>query len=236
VTASPDLARVLAETSTLLLDFDGPICKIFSSTPSSVVAQQLSRLATSSTQEPHRLDTTSDDPLDVLRAVGALNDQRLLFQIEQELRKLELEAAETAEPTQFAALTIRNAVEAGRKVAIVSNNSADAIEVYVNRAALRRDVSLIVGRPFAAPERMKPHPEGLMGALAELDVRANDAVFLGDSVTDIAVAHLAGTRSIAFANRQEKIEKLRAARPDALIVGPSGMAEVAAAYAILASS
>ena len=39
---APALAPLLSNANALLLDFDGPVCAIFASTPASVVAEELS--------------------------------------------------------------------------------------------------------------------------------------------------------------------------------------------------
>jgi phosphoglycolate phosphatase len=43
----------------------------------------------------------------------------------------------------------------------------------------------------------KPHPEALLAALAELGVDPSDAVYVGDTVTDLAMARAAGSAFVA---------------------------------------
>ena len=45
----------------------------------------------------------------------------------------------------------------------------------------------------------KPHPEGLLRALADLDVDPADAVYVGDTTVDLAMASAAGTSFAAVA-------------------------------------
>ena len=60
----------------------------------------------------------------------------------------------------------------------------------------------------------KPHPEGLLLCLERLRVPAKDAVSVGDSPEDIAMARSAGVRSIAIAGSYPNRDALLGANPD----------------------
>ena len=60
----------------------------------------------------------------------------------------------------------------------------------------------------------KPHPEGLVLCLDRLGVAAEDAVYVGDSPEDIAMAKAAGVRSIGVAGTYPNRDALRGANPD----------------------
>ena len=60
----------------------------------------------------------------------------------------------------------------------------------------------------------KPHPEALQLCLERLRVRADDAVYVGDSPEDVAMARAAGVFSIAVPGGYPNREALLAARPD----------------------
>ncbi|MFP5246952.1 MAG: HAD family hydrolase [Thermoanaerobaculia bacterium] len=64
-------------------------------------------------------------------------------------------------------------------------------------------------------KRKKPHPEGLLLALERLRIRADEAVFVGDSPEDIAMAKAAGVWSVAVSGGYPNRDALLAARPDA---------------------
>jgi HAD superfamily hydrolase (TIGR01549 family) len=61
----------------------------------------------------------------------------------------------------------------------------------------------------------KPHPEGLLLCLDRLRVGADDAVYVGDSPEDVAMARAAGVYAIAVPGGYPNREALLAARPDA---------------------
>ena len=60
----------------------------------------------------------------------------------------------------------------------------------------------------------KPHPEGLLLCLERLRIPAEDAVYVGDSPEDIAMARAAGVRSIAIAGSYPNRDALLGANPD----------------------
>lgn len=66
-------------------------------------------------------------------------------------------------------------------------------------------------------KQKKPHPEGLLLCLERLGVRAEEAVFVGDSPEDIAMAHAAGVRSVAVHGGYPNHDALRAAQPGAYV-------------------
>ena len=61
----------------------------------------------------------------------------------------------------------------------------------------------------------KPHPEGLLLCLDRLRVHAEEAVFVGDSPEDIAMARAAGVYSVAVPGGYPNRDALLAASPDA---------------------
>jgi HAD superfamily hydrolase (TIGR01549 family) len=61
----------------------------------------------------------------------------------------------------------------------------------------------------------KPHPEGLLLCLKRLQIRAEDAVYVGDSPEDIAMARAAGVYSVAVAGTYPNRDALVGAKPDA---------------------
>ncbi|MGZ5445436.1 MAG: HAD family hydrolase [Thermoanaerobaculia bacterium] len=60
----------------------------------------------------------------------------------------------------------------------------------------------------------KPHPEGLLLCLGRMRVAAEEAVYVGDSPEDVAMARAAGVYSIAVPGGYPNREALLASRPD----------------------
>lgn len=220
------LAAVLAATRPVLLDFDGPVSPIFAGDKNRASANELRRvLAERSIAVPASVAETRD-PLAVLRYAGQHSDTPTLAVVEGTLREAELRLAADAAMTDGADDFLRACAEVRRPVAIVSNNAAEAIDTFLSRFELRRYARHVVGRPHARPGRMKPHPAIVHEALALLDVEPHRCVLVGDSITDVQVAHLTGVRSIGYVKAPDRLAGLQDAGPDATV---DSMVKLAAA-------
>lgn len=216
-----DLGAVLRAAQAVLFDFDGPICSLFAGKPASGVAAALqSLLPTNGGAWPSNLD--AGDPLDVLRRAAQLGPD-VAVRVERALRDAEVDAATVAEPTAGGHDSLRACVASGRLCAVVTNNSPEAATAYLARYSLLPVAASVQGRAPADPERMKPSPDVVLRALADLGIDAGDAVVIGDSVTDVDAAHAVGAGCIGYANRPHKLRSL--AHADALVVDMARVAE-----------
>ncbi len=224
------VAEVLAGTGPLLFDFDGPICSVFAAYPAPQVASELRRtLAGGGVAVPRRI-AEETDPLEVLRWTATLGVERLTYEAEAALCMAELAAVANAEPTPFARDAIVTAHEADRRrlVAVVSNNSEEAIGAYLATHQLTEHIDQVIGRDPANPSRMKPHPEPVVRALRLFDATPATAVMIGDSVSDILSAQAAATRSIGYASKPTKVDGFSESGADAIV---HSMAEIVHALA-----
>jgi phosphoglycolate phosphatase len=64
---------------------------------------------------------------------------------------------------------------------------------------------------------MKPNPFALRHALEILSTRPGDAVFIGDSVSDVQAGKAVGIPTIGYANKPAKPKLLEAALADVVI-------------------
>ncbi|GAA2717968.1 HAD family hydrolase [Micromonospora olivasterospora] len=221
-----DLGRLLAGVGAVLLDFDGPVCSIFARYPAPQVAAELVDVL-----RRHGVDVSPDlasepDPLEVLRRTGATGDQGATEAVEDALCAAERRAAETAEPTLYGREVIVAARQAGLPVAVVSNNSAGAVAAYLAARRLAGYVSPVVGRAYAKPERMKPHPDPILQAVRALRERPERCVLVGDSLSDIEGAYAAGVKVIGYANRPTKVAAFRSAGAHVVITSMGDIASI----------
>ncbi|MGU7782184.1 HAD family hydrolase [Burkholderia sp. PU8-34] len=79
-------------------------------------------------------------------------------------------------------------------IAIVSSKFRYRIEAILDAAGLRERIDLIVGGEDV--QRHKPDPEGLVLALARLDIPPSAALYVGDHAVDAQAAERAGTRFV----------------------------------------
>lgn len=220
------LEQLCREARALLLDFDGPVCSIFAGYPAPVVARELVQiLVARGAGFADDLESESD-PLEVLRRSGTEADGSVTRAIEDALIQAEVRAAKSAEPTPHGREVIVAASQVDLPIAVVSNNSPQAVEAYLRAHRLGQHVRLVVGRAYAEPTRMKPNPAPILEAADVLGVEPDLCVLLGDSLSDIEGAKASGTRVIGFANRPAKRPAFEQAGADIVV---TSMREVAQA-------
>jgi beta-phosphoglucomutase-like phosphatase (HAD superfamily) len=226
-TNSADLARLVASKSTLLLDFDGPICSIFAGYPAPQIAEELRGIVRDHGLPVSPQLAATDDPLAVLRQ---LDHTPLTRVIATALQQAETNASDSAAPTPGGHEVIRAATASGRHVAIVSNNSEEAVHAYLKRHALLAHVGTVAARyNEMPPSLMKPNPHLVLRALDGIGASPVDGVLVGDSVSDIEAARATLLACVGFADDRTKLESLRAAGADALI---TDMRELAKSFGV----
>jgi HAD superfamily hydrolase (TIGR01509 family) len=227
MTATRDeVIEALGKSGPILVDFDGPVCSVFAGYPADLIAEGLrSLLAEQAVPVPPEI-ASQPDPLEVLRWVAGLGSTALTGDVETALSRAELRAVDSATPTPHGREVIVAATQAGRQVAVVSNNSQPAVARYLTQHRLRGHVNAIVGRDRTDPRNMKPSPEPIRRALAALGAEPTSALLIGDSVADIESAHQAGVRVVGLANKPGKVAQLATAGASVVV---SSMADVALA-------
>ena len=107
--------------------------------------------------------------------------------------------------------------ELGRRftLALVTSGSRARVRRQLRRFRLAGWFAACVCSEDA--RRRKPHPAPLELALRRLRLRPEVCVYVGDSPQDIEMARRAGVRAIAVLGPFSTHDRLRAARPDALL-------------------
>jgi beta-phosphoglucomutase-like phosphatase (HAD superfamily) len=202
-----ELDTLARQARHVLIDFDGPICEIFAGTPSRDIADELRRRLRAVRIDIPQGAATSDDPLEVFRAVADLGDQADAI-AQALLTALEVQAVQTARPARGSADLIVTATLTGRTVTVVTNNSTAAVTAYLTRQHLDPYVGKIVGRDNPDPALMKPSPYRVRIAVADLGAEPEDCVFIGDTTTDVLAGLLGGVPVIGYANKPGKADAL----------------------------
>jgi phosphoglycolate phosphatase len=216
VTPQPvdQLARLLASTHCLLLDFDGPICAIFAGRSArTVVLDLVEVLAANGAAVPEAV-ATATDPFDVFRYAGSISSQ-LAQRVEARLRANEIEAARSARATPYATEAIAAWRSEDRPAAIVSNNSVAAVEAYLSDHDI--PIDHIAARTSADPALLKPSPHLITQVIQALDADAATCTLVGDSATDMTAARLVGVATVGYANKPGKHSTLANAGADVMI-------------------
>ena len=79
---------------------------------------------------------------------------------------------------------------------VVTNKPADLSERLLDALDLRRFFGAVIGR--GSTRNHKPHAEPALAACRQLDVLPRDALFVGDSATDVACARAAGCDVVLY--------------------------------------
>jgi beta-phosphoglucomutase-like phosphatase (HAD superfamily) len=212
-TVNADSLSSLIGAGPLLLDFDGPLCSVFSGYSAPLVAAELVSILDSQGVAVPQEVRDEPDPIAVLRWAGGHG--AAVRVAEDALCKAELRAVAVAAPTPFGHEVIQSAYASGLAIAVVSNNSAPAVRAYLAAHGLVDQVSPIIGRAYADPVRMKPEPGPVLAAAHHLGAPPSVCTLVGDSITDIQAARAAGAKVIGYANRPWKVQAFAAA--DAVI-------------------
>jgi HAD superfamily hydrolase (TIGR01549 family) len=212
---STDLDAIVSRTRHLLLDFDGPICSVFAGLPAHIIASRLRKLFGDHTQLPADIARTPD-PIEVFTYAATISTD-LAARVETEMTDQELAAVATAAPTPYVHDVVTACQNSGRSVSIVSNNSARAVHGYLARHGLDDRITLVVARTSHDPALLKPSPHLITQAVEALDAEPGACTLVGDSVTDVQGARLAGVHSIGYANKPGNQEWLSEAGAGAII-------------------
>lgn len=80
------------------------------------------------------------------------------------------------------------------KLGVVTSRGSHGIEEIFNLRPIEKYFDVVIG--FDDVENHKPHPEPLERAVAKLNINAYEAIYIGDSDTDILAADAIGMPSI----------------------------------------
>lgn len=227
------LRALLSDARCLLLDFDGPVCHLFSGHPAVQVADSMRRhLRDEGYVSPSvapRPGLASRDPLQVLLALAG---HKLAPELELLLTEEEESAARTAQPTPLVAEFIQAVADSDRILAITTNNAPGAAEAYLKEHGLdgffeRR----IYGRVAEDPTLMKPDPDCLLRAIDGSGLRPGDCLMVGDSPSDAAAAKAAGVPFLGYARSADRVPRLQTVDRYPVVVGMQDL--VAAAQDLL---
>lgn len=103
----------------------------------------------------------------------------------------------------------------GNRTALVSNLGGKTLTAALTKFGLRDYFDLVVSRSDV--RNLKPNPEGLLLALAKLEVHKDASIFVGDSLDDVTAAKNAGIRVIIITAGENTSDEILAAQPDYVI-------------------
>ncbi|HEY3753937.1 MAG TPA: HAD-IA family hydrolase [Pseudonocardiaceae bacterium] len=107
----------------------------------------------------------------------------------------------------------------GLGLAVATGKAGDRARSLLDQLGLLRQFDHVVGSDEVA--HAKPAPDIVWRALDLLDVPADEAMMVGDAVTDLASARAAGVRAVAAVWAGNDEMAMRRAHPDALVHRPA---------------
>lgn len=129
--------------------------------------------------------------------------------VEKITGKYEMAAARSTAVFDGAREALVKLSEMGLKVAVFTNSGRRSLDTIINRFELGSCFCCILSRDEVP--RMKPHPDGIEKALTDLEVSAQETMFVGDSVIDMVAAKKAGVHAIGVVSGIKGETELREA-------------------------
>ena len=135
---------------------------------------------------------------DILEALDAMSPARRQ-EAEAWLVQTELHAAEKASLTPGAAETLAVIRDANIKIALLTRNSRESMQMVIGKFGLQFDLAW-----SRENGPIKPEPDGVLRACDTLDVAPKQTACVGDFHYDIVAANAAGAVSILVAPDQRQ--------------------------------
>lgn len=199
---SGEQARRLVDAAGLVLvDFDGPLARPMPGDRwlqvSAQVRAQAGELGGPWLEEA--LDGERDH-VQVLRRVWQLAPE-VVAPLADLVTRLERQAAAQALPGTHALAFLDRCLDRGASVVVITNNDPEIVPTVLDSARpdLSGRLTGILGRDPDRLDDLKPSPAMLIHALELTGVPAQDALFLGDSVTDVEAGRGAGVGVVGVA-------------------------------------
>ncbi|MGP3773372.1 HAD family hydrolase [Streptomyces sp. SDT5-1] len=198
----------------VLFDFDGPICRLFAGRPAAGIARdQVDWLDAQGLGDVLTEEERADaDPHAALRRLGrARPDSDLVLEMENRLTEQELRAVRSAWPTEHADPLIRTWSASGARLAITTNNSAEAARRYIAGRGLSDCFEPHIYGRTENLARLKPDPYCLNRAMQAMGASPGTTLMIGDAATDLDAAREAGVAFLGYARHARKEAALRQA-------------------------
>ncbi|MFF3335517.1 SAV_2336 N-terminal domain-related protein [Streptomyces sp. NPDC002888] len=235
LTAPPSrpLSGLLADAETVLLGFDGPLTRLYSSqTAREAVLDLLALVAEhrdpddALTGRPlPRVNAAGREvfahPLDVLRAFA---QDRLGPLLRARLDELELAAVPDAPTTHNSVPLVRALHDSGRPVHVVTDVCPQAVHRYLEPYGLPLDGVHGRGEDLGL---LMPHPDCLQRALRSPGLPAPTGVVIGSTVAELTAAQQAGLRFVGLARNPTSEQRLREAGCDITVPSLAPVLEAA---------
>jgi HAD superfamily hydrolase (TIGR01549 family) len=104
--------------------------------------------------------------------------------------RFDMDAAKRWTPKEDAKYVLENLMKEGVLTGLVTNAGRKAISILLERFDFKRLLNVVITRNDVS--KLKPHGESILKAIHTLKAKKREALFVGDSVTDIKATEDAG--------------------------------------------
>ncbi len=200
----------------LLIDLDGTVTK-YNIDYQSMRKDLVSKLVELNASIP---DYENMPIFAILISVKERHDEEAYARIKQHvfpiLETYEEEAAKTVEPQEGVLSTVKQLNEMKIELGLVTNNSRAPTMSILTRFGLIEFFKSIVTRDESG--ELKPDQKGVLMCLKEMDLTADEAIYVGDAIIDVDVSKKVGMRSIIIPNGPSMLKRiLTEADPDFIV-------------------
>ncbi|RPF34524.1 HAD family hydrolase [Streptomyces sp. TLI_185] len=223
------LLHLLARTSAVLFDFDGPVCRLFPKSTAGI-ARKIKRTAEEVWGPLDRDVRACDDSHHILRPLWRMYERlyeeqaperrpsrRPLEFAEKTVAEAESAAAANAVPTEHFGELVAHLRRLHLRLVVVSNNAEGAILRCLDGMGMAPEFEAVFGRDPHDARLMKPDPHCVLRALAHLGTPAPACLLVGDQLTDLTAARTAGTRFLGWTQDEIQAKEMERDGSDAVV-------------------
>nr|WP_237500045.1 HAD-IA family hydrolase [Streptomyces sp. SID8379] len=194
---------MLQDVDGVIFDFDGPVCLLFPDGTASETAAVKAAVWRNPEQIPPAL-VKVEDTHDLLKEVGGESPE-VNAQVADLITAYEDAAVSHVLPTPHIREVVDQLAARGKQLSIASNNAPGPILRFLEL----HDMSplfqgRVCGRDPLDLRRLKPAPDSVLRAVAQLGLHVSECALVGDKATDLRAAQAAGTRFIGCTNDAEE--------------------------------
>jgi phosphoglycolate phosphatase len=140
--------------------------------------------------------------------------QRVMDEINRVLDHFEWESAQSNSPADGAKDVLETLKRMGLKTGLLTNNSKRSITYLLKKYSFTKLLDVVVTRSDLGDfNYLKPSSIGLAKVLEKLGIRANEALYVGDSVVDVKAALGVGTKPIFVTTGYSAVDEARKVDP-----------------------
>ena len=223
------LLHLLACTSAVLFDFDGPVCRLFPKSTAGIAR----RIKETAEEAWGLLDPdvrACDDSHHVFRPLWRMYERlyeeqaperrpsrRPLEFAEKTVAEAESAAADNAVPAAHFRELVTQLRKLHLRLVVVSNNSEGAVLRRLDGMGVASEFEAVFGRDPHDARLMKPNPHCVRRALAHLRIPARACLLVGDQITDLMAARAAGTRFLGWTQDEIQAKEMEREGSDAVV-------------------